>query len=97
MSYDTLIDCGRELDNDIKSGLIEEMDLTPSGRTKLQLWRESPKFKIAQLTDSQLADASVLKGLGGQWDDALIREEQEYRAANKRLSVTELLLEDEDE
>jgi hypothetical protein len=39
VSYDTPLECGRELLKDIESGLISETDLLPAGRAKLAMWR----------------------------------------------------------
>ena len=97
MSYSTLLECGRELLNDITSGLISEAELTASGRTKLQLWRESPNFVYSTWTDGQLAQSAANAGVVDVYKYTMIRAEQDYRAANKSFSVTELLLEDDDE
>lgn len=97
MSYDTLIDCGRELENDLKSGLMAETELTASGRMKLQLWRESPQCVYSTWTDEQLAQSAANQSGGDVYKYSMICAEQDYRAVNKKPSVTDLLLEDDDD
>ena len=89
MSYDTLIECGRELADDIKSGLIDESQLLTSGRAKLSLWLESPQFRISCLTDEQLsAEAARASYQLSEYSSAMICAELEYRAANKKTDDT---------
>lgn len=97
MSYDSLIECGRELCSDITSGLIKATDLTISGRAKLSLWLESAEFRVSCLTDEELEHMAAQNATVDVYKYSMARAEQEYRAANKNPSLTEQLLEDEDE
>lgn len=56
MNCDTPLECGRELDEDIKSGLISEAGLLPAGHAKLKLWRESAEAQKPSLTELLLGD-----------------------------------------
>lgn len=62
MSYETPLECGRELDNDIKSGLILETELLPAGRAKLKLWREhKPTLTELLLEDDDIEEQHAFK------------------------------------
>ena len=49
MSYDTDIECGEELAQDIEDGLIAEEQLTPAGRKKLALARAARENDFSDL------------------------------------------------
>ena len=83
MSYDSLIECGRELANDIAEGLIKDTELTASGRAKLSLWLESEEFAVSCLTDEQLAAGSANTAVSDGYKCDLLRAEQEYRALRR--------------
>jgi hypothetical protein len=97
--YATPLSCGRVLAEDIASGVIDEANLLPAGRAKLKLWRESAEFQVAQMTDedlSKIVDKFVIDRLGTLTYERVLAEIA-YRAENRKPSVTELLLEDDDE
>jgi hypothetical protein len=101
MNNITPLMCGRELAIEIELGLIEETDLTESGRANLQLWRESAEFRVSCLSDFDINAELMVRSHGdafpamAQYSTEYLKAEQEYRAENRKPSVTELLLEDE--
>jgi len=94
VSYNTLIECGRELANDIKSGLIDESQLLTSGRAKLSLWLESPQFRASCLSDFDLSAELMVRSHGDGfpamelYSTEHLKAEQEYRATNKKTDDT---------
>lgn len=88
MSYNTPLECGRELASDIKSGLIDETQLTDAGRAKLSLWLESAEFRTSCLSDDALEHMAAQNCTMDVYKYSMARAEQEYRAANKKTDDT---------
>ena len=86
--YDSLLECGRELANDITSGLMTDKDLTISGRAKLSLWLESAEFRTSCLSDDALEHMAAQNCTMDVYKYSMARAEQEYRAANKKTDDT---------
>jgi hypothetical protein len=56
MAYDTDIECGEELANDISSGALTEADLTESGKRKLALYRDTQFLGLKLSVDTPPED-----------------------------------------